>query len=128
MVFALQNGHMHCSDAVPAGMPQTASSAESWAAIQAVRLAHHGTNLLIITDCALVVARIQKGWMGVRSGGRGTGLWKQFLQITADRDISVQVRKTKAHRTYAQAVAGNDLQNNLGNDAADKAAARGAQV
>jgi hypothetical protein len=128
MVFALPNGHMHCSDAVPVAFPQTASTAESWAALQAVRLSKAGTKLQMVTDCAMVVTRIQNGWKALRKGGREAGLWKQFMQIREDKQIIVQVQKTKAHRTQAQAAAEDDMVNFRGNAAADKAAAREAQV
>jgi hypothetical protein len=128
MVFALPAGHMHCSDAVPEALPQTASIAESWAAIQAIRLAQAGSRLRLVTDCAMVVTRVQNGWRTLRKGGRGAGLWKQFMQISEDKHMSVQVQKTKAHRTQAQAAAEDDLVNFRGNEAADKAAARGSQV
>jgi hypothetical protein len=56
------------------------------------------------------------------------GLWKQYEEISKEKNIRVSVSKTKAHRTQKQAQEQGDLANYEGNLAADKAAIRGAQV
>jgi hypothetical protein len=128
MVFVLAAGSLIFSDAVTGGLPQIAGTRESWAALQAVRLAKPSTTLKVVTDCAMVVTRIGQGRTSLRKGRRGTGLWKRFFHIQQDKHINVLVRKPKAHRTRKQAEAQGDLADFLGNDAADKAADRGAQV
>jgi hypothetical protein len=86
------------------------------------------TKLRVVTDCALVVTRIHQGMAGLRKCRRGTGLWKQFFQIKADKQVDVQVCKTKAYRTRAVAEQQRDVEDFVGNDAVDKAANRGAHV
>jgi hypothetical protein len=51
MVFCLDTGNLVVSDAVPEGLPQAVGTAESWAALQAIRMPCPRTNVHIARRC-----------------------------------------------------------------------------
>ena len=113
---------------IPREFPQTAPVAEIVAAFQAVQASEHGAHVHIVTDCNTVVAGIKNGEKQVRKGLRHAALWKRMWVIVRNFELSLQVSKTKAHRTRAQALAEDDEENYLGNEHADALAGKGAKL
>ncbi len=97
--------------------PQEASYAEQKALVRAVQMARGGP-VNVVADCAAVVANARKGYPeACHHSVLAGGLMKQI-----DWSKLLRVRKTKAHRSRAEAVASGDLEDFAGNDFCDMAA------
>ena len=108
---------------VPHLFPKNAAFAEHLGALLAERFSRGSSQRCAVADCASVVTSYTRGWDFATGHKRpAAGLW-------ADVDFSgFRVRKTKAHRSRAEAESQGDVDDYLGNGLADKLAKEAATL
>jgi hypothetical protein len=109
---------------VPDWIDQTSVVSEILALLMVLKHLQKGLSYVIYADCMAVIIGWGKSWRDLRGRGRHDGLWKQIYE--ARDGLDVEVLKTKAHRSKAQAIREDDTDNYEGNEAADRAAKRSA--
>ena len=85
-----------------------------------IRASLAGVLIEVVTDCAAVFFGFRDLVRSTKYNKMHAGLWRQV--VSAVREKTVVVTKTKAHRSYAEAVVQGDAEDFEGNDRADSLA------
>ena len=110
---------------MPRRLAQTPLQGEASAMEVALETAH---DTILATDCELIASEFQKGIVASSSCSSSIAdMWRQVSHTRNMKAIS-NVCKVKAHRSLEDILSGNDMNDFLGNNAADKLAKMGAEL
>ena len=107
--------------ALPDYLDQSAAYAEATALLLSIRHMKQGGSYTLVTDCAAVI----RGWAKLQANkplspnAINAGIWRQIRDEAARKQVKIQLRKVKAHRTKEE-VPEDELKDWTGNDKADE--------
>ena len=106
---------------LPEYLDQSAAFAEATALLICIRHMRQGGSYTVVSDCMAVV----RGWAKILAkkplspNAVNAGIWRQIRDEANKKDLKIQLRKVKAHRTTSEVPAA-EMKDWLGNEKADE--------